>query len=1432
MKKASIFILFLLLACSKDAPVPEEPATVNYTVAVSASDGGVVNSSGGSYAQNTTITLTATAADGFVFSGWSGDVTGTTNPLSYSVTANASIVANFTRSSYSFNLQTSGQGSVAEELVSSAKSKTDYESGSTVRLTATPEVGWLFYRWEGLARGFIDAATGQEEVSVDFDNPIEVEVNSSINATGTFEQIISEDDNPTSGVGKWKIRKKSVSSKSNKSLLVDCDITEIIFRTDATFSIFTSTATISGQYVFDSNTSISLSQSNSPFGTITNIVISNSFISFSIDVNNGCNDDLDGDKDDDYIESEDPITGTVASATCTITSSLDSGSETQTVTQTSFIRDIVYSFTTTCTETLSASADNLPPGVTMTFNNNQATLSGAPSSNASGTYDYTIVVTAPNIATSVSGQISVSSQNTVGEICTSASIELVYEANNTLGQGSNNQIITLGNSIATINYQLTTNCPPNANGTSLNSSADGLPEGVNYSFSGQNNTLIISGTPTTLGTYTYNLTYYNNQTIQSSTVSASVAGQITVLANTTTSTSTTACSISAVLQSGSGQASQNVNSGQAIQAIGYDITSNCQVLSAQAYNLPPGITLGTNFQEAANSNTLNISGTPSSSASGTYNYDIVVSEASTTNSITLSGTITVASSAASNSGNIYFENGTCKCPNATVGETADINGVTYTALDNSTIAGEIANGNVNLCTTLVTNMSQLFRTNSSFNSDISFWDTSNVTNMTAMFHLAGAFNQDIGNWNTSNVTDMSAMFLQTPEFNQNIGSWDTSNVANMGSMFSSAFSFNQDIGNWDTSNVTDMSTMFAGQSSFNQDLTGWCVNNILSEPELFTNETSALTEANKPLWGKEFKVALTTGSNSQTVTATNAITDIVYTATPICQGSISASVSGLPSGVTLAFGNNVATLSGSANATGTFAYALTFTGASTSQAVTGTITVNAAVTADTTPPVITLVGSSTINLTVGDTFTDPGVTANDDVDGDVTLSITASGIVDTSTAGTYVVTYSVSDAAGNTSTVDRTINVIAVASSIYFENGKCKCPNATAGDTAEISGATYTAVDNSTIAVEIANGNGNLCTTLVTDMNYLLFNTSFDEDISFWDTSNVTNMEAMFRGASFNGNISNWDTSSVTNMSNMFWLNITFNQNVSSWNTSNVTNMNFMFSQATAFNQDIGSWDVSNVTNATGMLSGATAFNQDLSGWNISNWTSLNGLFDGATSFNQDISSWDTSNITDMFNTFNAASSFNQDIGGWNTSSVTRMKGMFKDASSFNQDIGGWNTSNVTDMSFMFDGNSAFNQDLKGWCVTNITSEPSDFATNSALTDANKPLWGTCPNYNINVTASSNSDYSLSGSDRNGTVTGDDPSITINVGDEINFIVDAASHPFYIKTTQGAGTDNQVSNVTNNGATSGVVNWTPTTAGTYYYQCSAHNGMYGTITVE
>jgi plastocyanin len=104
--------------------------------------------------------------------------------------------------------------------------------------------------------------------------------------------------------------------------------------------------------------------------------------------------------------------------------------------------------------------------------------------------------------------------------------------------------------------------------------------------------------------------------------------------------------------------------------------------------------------------------------------------------------------------------------------------------------------------------------------------------------------------------------------------------------------------------------------------------------------------------------------------------------------------------------------------------------------------------------------------------------------------------------------------------------------------------------------------------------------------------------------------------------------------------------------------------------------------------------------------------------------------------------------------------------------------------------------------------------------------------YTINVTASNASDYTLSGADRNGNVTGNDPSVTVNVGDTIDFAVDASGHPFYIKTVQATGTDDLAENVTNNGATDGTVSWTPTATGTYYYQCSLHNAMNGTITVN
>ena len=111
--------------------------------------------------------------------------------------------------------------------------------------------------------------------------------------------------------------------------------------------------------------------------------------------------------------------------------------------------------------------------------------------------------------------------------------------------------------------------------------------------------------------------------------------------------------------------------------------------------------------------------------------------------------------------------------------------------------------------------------------------------------------------------------------------------------------------------------------------------------------------------------------------------------------------------------------------------------------------------------------------------------------------------------------------------------------------------------------------------------------------------------------------------------------------------------------------------------------------------------------------------------------------------------------------------------------------------------------------------------------------------YIINVSAENYRNYILNGTDRNGSVSGNDPTVTVNKGDTIIFNVDASRHPFYIKTKFSRGSGNQV--ITGKlsgtpGTQSGKLSWNTTgvSAGKYYYVCSPHAtfGMGGSIIVE
>ncbi|MBR6505028.1 MAG: transglycosylase domain-containing protein, partial [Clostridia bacterium] len=82
---------------------------------------------------------------------------------------------------------------------------------------------------------------------------------------------------------------------------------------------------------------------------------------------------------------------------------------------------------------------------------------------------------------------------------------------------------------------------------------------------------------------------------------------------------------------------------------------------------------------------------------------------------------------------------------------------------------------------------------------------------------------------------------------------------------------------------------------------------------------------------------------------------------------------------------------------------------------------------DETAPVVTLKGEAIVNLELNGIYTEQGATATDNKDGDITSKIVVSGKVDTKKAGTYVITYTITDAAGNVANVKRTVNVKAAA---------------------------------------------------------------------------------------------------------------------------------------------------------------------------------------------------------------------------------------------------------------------------------------------------------------------------------------------------------------------------------------------------------------------
>jgi hypothetical protein len=152
-------IFAIVLSCSSDetstpsiptsTPIsnPVTPApVVKYTLSVTAGEGGTVSTTGGEYESGQTISVTATPEGEYVFKNWSDGNTNATRTIT--ISSSSTLTANFEKKKYPLTVNIEGEGEVLEEIVNAGRT-TDYDSGTTVKLTAVPSEGWEFVGWTG-----------------------------------------------------------------------------------------------------------------------------------------------------------------------------------------------------------------------------------------------------------------------------------------------------------------------------------------------------------------------------------------------------------------------------------------------------------------------------------------------------------------------------------------------------------------------------------------------------------------------------------------------------------------------------------------------------------------------------------------------------------------------------------------------------------------------------------------------------------------------------------------------------------------------------------------------------------------------------------------------------------------------------------------------------------------------------------------------------------------------------------------------------------------------------------------------------------------------------------------------------------------------------------------------------------------------------------
>ena len=148
-------------------PEPEPSAPTQYSLTVTAGEGGTVSSEGGTYDEGTEVTFTATPSEGYRFTGWEGNDS-TSESLTITLNSNQTFQALFELIppvQYTLTLTASEGGTISSEGGT-------YDEGTEVTFTATSSEGYRFLEWRSSDGG---SRWGGSSVNITMNNNLSLQ---------------------------------------------------------------------------------------------------------------------------------------------------------------------------------------------------------------------------------------------------------------------------------------------------------------------------------------------------------------------------------------------------------------------------------------------------------------------------------------------------------------------------------------------------------------------------------------------------------------------------------------------------------------------------------------------------------------------------------------------------------------------------------------------------------------------------------------------------------------------------------------------------------------------------------------------------------------------------------------------------------------------------------------------------------------------------------------------------------------------------------------------------------------------------------------------------------------------------------------------------------------------------------------------------------